>query len=72
MAEYLCQTCKNRKGKLRPFSTYDSCGTQYSYTGAMKVNCTASKKHPGMVVDAIRDTSPYPLQLCMCYRKRGA
>ena len=71
MAEYLCETCKYRNGDLRPYHTYDSCGVKYSYTGAKKVNCTASKKHPGRVVDAVRDTSYDPWQLCISYRKRG-
>lgn len=71
MAEYLCETCKHRKGKLAVYHRIDSQGIERSYTNVVRVNCTASKKHPGRVVDAVRDTSYNPWQLCISYRKRG-
>jgi len=65
MAEYLCETCKHRRGKLSPWHTYEDRGIEYSYTGVLKVNCTESKKHPGMVKDAVRD-----VDCCVGYKKR--
>ena len=71
MSEYLCETCKNRKGKLRVYHQIDSSGVDRSYTNIVRVNCAESKKYPGLVRDAVRDTSYDPWQLCMAYRKRG-
>jgi len=71
MSEWLCESCRYRNGELRPYHTYDTCGTEYSYTGAMKVACTASAKYPHMVKDAVR-ADPY-LEAeftCLDYAKR--
>ena len=56
MAEYLCETCKHRKGKLAVYHRIDSQGIERSYTNVVRVNCAESKKHPGLVRDAVRDT----------------
>jgi len=71
MAEYLCETCKHRKGDLKPYNTYEWHGTECSYTAAKHVNCTASKKHPGMVKAAPkRPAWMEPTSVCPSYRKR--
>ena len=66
MSEWLCESCKHRKGKLRPTSTYDTCGTEYSYTGSMKVNCTSPKKRPWIPRDAVRKCDE-----CWDYKRKG-
>jgi len=69
VSEWLCESCKYRKGKLRPTSTYDTCGTRYSYTGSMKVFCTAHKSFP--VRDAVKSDPYYAIeQCCMDYKKK--
>ena len=72
MAEYLCWTCKHRKGDLETYGTYEFSGTEYSYTATRHVNCTASKKYPGMVKEALkRPTWMNPLDVCPSYEKKG-
>lgn len=72
MTEYLCETCKHRKGKLAVYHRIDSQGIERSYTNIVRVNCTASKKHPGMVKAAPkRPAWMEPTSACPSYRKRG-
>lgn len=66
MSEWLCESCRFRKGKMRPTSTYDMYGTQYSYTGTMKVHCKAHGRYPNMYRDAVRSGCE-----CWDYERRG-
>jgi hypothetical protein len=72
MAEYLCETCKHRKGKLVVYHRIDSQRIDCSYTNVVQVNCTESKKHPGMVKAAPkRPAWMEPTSVCPGYRNRG-
>lgn len=72
MAEYLCETCKHRKGKLAVYHRIDSQGIERSYTNVVRVNCTESEKYPGMVKAAPkRPAWMEPWQTCPSYEKRG-
>lgn len=72
MSEWLCETCKHRRGKLRTYHRIDSQGVERSYTNVVKVNCTAHAKYPNLVKDAVKEV-PYfePWQMCMDFRGRG-
>ena len=72
MAEYLCQTCKHRKGKLDFYHRIDSNGVGRDYTNAVYVNCKEWKKHPGMCKAAPkRPEWMEPSSVCQSYEKRG-
>jgi len=72
MTDYLCATCKHRKGKLRTYHRIDTCGIERSYTNVVKVCCTASAKYPNMVKDAVAD-KPWmdPQFVCIDYKRKG-
>ena len=71
MSEWLCESCRYRKGKLRTYHRMDSLGIERSYTNVVKVCCTASKKQPNAVKDAVRKVPYYDgWQCCMDYAKR--
>ena len=70
MAEYLCETCKHRKGKLAVYHRIDSQGIERSYTNIVRVNCTESEKYPGMVKAAPKRAAwMRPSDVCPSYRK---
>lgn len=72
MSEWLCESCKHRKGKLRTYHRMDSLGIERSYTNVVKVCCTASRKHPNIVKDAVRKV-PYcdGWQCCIDFKRKG-
>ena len=69
MSEWLCESCRYRKGKLGVYHVTDTCGTEYSYTNVVRVRCAASRQFP--VREAKRKDPFYePWQVCMDYAKR--
>ena len=71
MAEYLCETCKHRKGKLAVYHRIDSQGIERSYSNIVKVRCRASRKNPNMVRDAVAEIAYMePRSICGDYKER--
>ena len=72
MAEYLCETCKHRKGELDSYHSIDSTGIVRDYTNVKYVNCKEWMKHPGMCkVAPKRPAWMEPTSVCPSYKKRG-